>query len=521
MSTSNDRGFAKNGCKGQLSLLAFRLGRFPFGFGLRLRGNVYRGSPVNNQRMWHPKAWTRFPALQLPSYPDDVEFQSVITQLEQRPALVHPAEIKRLRGLIGEAGQGRRFILQAGECAERFMDCQSEIISEKLKILLQSSLIVAHGLKRPVVAIGRIAGQFAKPRSDDLETRDGVTLPSYRGDIINGFEFSASARRPDPRRMLDAYQCACATLNWIRALGDSGLSHLSELRRWSLHQDNPTAGRIFEQIQERVADAFSLLEIWNHELPSALHWHRFPIFTSHEALLLHYESALTRCTDDEGYFNLGAHFLWLGERTRDLNGAHVEYLRGIANPIGIKVGPTTRAEDLVELVRRLNPENDWGRITIISRCGAQSVATVLPQLIDAVHRSGLRVTWSCDPMHGNIVRMSDGIKTRYFDNIVSEVLESQRIHHEFNSWLGGLHLEMTAEDVTECVGGDVGVKENHLTLNYQSYCDPRLNYGQTLELMLHFCDSYKNLGHSEVSSAASPTYCQSDVPRSPSGDHRS
>jgi len=442
-------------------------------------------------------------ARQLPVYPDFGEFQRVIHQLEQRPPLVHPAEISKLKAIIGEAGQGKRFILQAGECAERFVDCQSDVISEKLKILLQTSLLAAHGLRRPVVAIGRLAGQFGKPRSDELETRGDFTLPSYRGDIINGFEFSPAARRPDPHRMLDAYQCACATLNWMRALGDSGIADLSHLRQWSLHHDRNFASSVFNEIKERLEDALSLLEVWAQDHPTVAQSYRNPVYTSHEALLLPYESALTRwCEESSEYFNLGAHFLWLGERTRAPEEAHVEYLRGISNPLGIKVGPTMTPNELIELVESLNPNNEMGRITLITRLGAQRVGELLPSLIRSVQSAGLRVTWSCDPMHGNIVRMSDGVKTRYFDNIMSEVLVSQRVHHEIGSWLGGLHLEMTAEDVTECVGGNVGIQENHLNLNYQSYCDPRLNYGQSLELMLRFCDSFKNLDHREAGSAS-------------------
>jgi len=431
------------------------------------------------------------------------EFERVMRQLEQRPALVHPAEIIKLKQLIAEAGQGRRFILQAGECAERFIDCQSELITEKLKILLQMSLIATQGLRRPVVTLGRLAGQFGKPRSDELETRDSVTLPSYRGDIINGFEFSPAARRPDPHRMLDAYQCACATLNWIRALSDSGLTELTALRRWTLFKEKK-ASSVFQELQERIEEAVAFLQVWGGEKPSPTLLNRNPVFASHESLLLPYESALTRYSEDtSAYFNLGTHFLWLGERTRDLHGAHVEYLSGISNPLGIKVGPSMTPDELVALVRKLNPANEWGRITLITRLGHQRVADVLPRLIQAVQAEGLNLTWSCDPMHGNIVRMSDGLKTRYFDNIMAEVLVSQKVHHELGSWLGGLHLEITAEDVTECVGGDVGVSEDHLTLNYQSYCDPRLNYGQSLELMLRFCDSFKTLTQREVVSANS------------------
>ena len=455
---------------------------------------------VRIQPKWSPRSWQNCVAQQLPQYPNPLELERVVAQLEQRPALVHPSEILKLKHLIGEAGQGRRFIVQAGECAERFIDCQSEVITDKMKILLQLSLLATHGLRKPVVSIGRIAGQFGKPRSDDVETRDSQALPSYRGDIINGFEFSPAARRPDPHRMLDAYQCACATLNWMRALGESGLTDLSRLRRWVLSSEHGSSS-VFDEIKARMEESVALLSSWGSDgaLPGFLS--RNPVYTSHEALLLPFESALTRWSEEyKYYFNLGTHFLWLGERTKHLDGAHVEYLRGIANPLGVKIGPSTSPREVISLIQALNPTNEWGRVTLITRLGSGKVADVLPPLVNAVRDADLNVTWSCDPMHGNIVRMSDGLKTRYFDSIMSEVLVSQKVHHDLGSWMGGLHLEMTADDVTECVGGESGVKENQLALNYQSYCDPRLNYAQSLELVLRFCDAHKSLALHEVAS---------------------
>lgn len=455
---------------------------------------------VTSDCAWTPHSWRTRVAQQLPQYPDVFELERVLSQLEQRPALVHPTEILKLKHLIGDAGQGKRFVLQAGECAERFIDCQSEIITEKLKILLQVSLLAVHGLRKPVVSIGRLAGQFGKPRSDENETRESMTLPSYRGDIINGFEFSPAARRPDPHRMLDAYQYACATLNWMRALSESGLLDLSQLKRWTLNGEHGRTA-LYEDVKGRIEEAAAIFSAWGDKDSSSIFLSRNPVYTSHEALLLPYEAALTRKSEEtNAYFNLGTHFLWLGERTRQIDGAHVEYLRGISNPLGIKVGPTTSVEDVLALVKTLNPTNEWGRVTLITRLGERKVAQLLPEMITSVTRAGLNVTWSCDPMHGNIVRMSDGLKTRYFDSIMSEVLLSQKVHHDLGSWLGGLHLEITADDVTECVGGEIGVKESQLALNYQSYCDPRLNYAQSLELMLRFCDSNRNLAHREVSS---------------------
>jgi 3-deoxy-7-phosphoheptulonate synthase len=408
---------------------------------------------------WNPRSWEQFHAQQLPSYPDPSELGEALAQLQLRPPLVLTSEIMGLRKRIGDAGQGNQFIIQAGECAERFIDCRPEVIEQKLNLLLELSDLACKGIGKPVVTIGRLAGQFGKPRSEESEVRGDEMLPVYRGDIINGFEFSSSSRRPNPFRMLDAYQCAATTLEKIRAL---------ESRRSTAHSDSEIA-----------------------------------LYSSHEALLLPFESALTHWSDSvSGYFNQGAHFLWLGERTRQIDGAHVEYLRGIQNPIGIKVGPTISPEELTYLIKRLNPENEWGRITLITRLGAEKTLKLLPGFITAVRASGMNVTWSCDPMHGNIVRMSDGLKTRYFDSIMSEVLLSQKVHHESGSWLAGLHLESTAEDVTECVGGEVSVREEQLALNYQTYCDPRLNYSQSLELVVRFCDSFRRLLHREVDGAS-------------------
>lgn len=460
---------------------------------------------MTKRKGWNPQSWVEHKAHQLPTYPDQRELQRVVEQLSQRPALVHPFEILKLKQGLTEAGQGLRFIVHAGECAERFIDCQSEAITEKMRILLQLSLLAVHGLKKPVLAIGRIAGQFGKPRSEEFETRGDVSLPSYRGDIINGFEFSPVARRPDPHRMLDAYQCACATMNWMRAMGECGFSEITSVRRWGLNGHHPSSG-LMEEISEKLEETVALLANWGGGGSMSAFLAKHPIFTSHEALLLPYEAALSRYSEEHNsYFNLGAHFLWLGERTKHLDGAHVEYLRGIGNPIGIKVGPSTRPDELCQLIQVLNPENEWGKICVITRLGHQKVGEVLPHLIQAVKCEALNVTWSCDPMHGNIVRMSDGIKTRYFDSIKSEVLQSQRIHQNQGTWLGGVHLEITADDVTECVGGEVGVSESQLGLNYRSYCDPRLNYLQSLELMNHICDDHKRSTQREVAGAAQVT----------------
>src|SRR5712692_5020557 len=431
---------------------------------------------------WTPQTWRSRPAEQQPRYPDTERLQRVLERLATLPPLVAPGAVAHLEGLLAEVAQGRRFLLQGGDCAERFEDCREPAIADKLKVLLQMSVVLTYGLRQPIVRVGRLAGQYAKPRSAATEEIGGVSLPVYRGDPVNGFAPTPASRAPDPERMLQAYFHSAATLNYVRALIEGGFADLHHPEHWDLgFIRDSERHREYSEIVARILDAISFMDACGSALESALG--RIDFFTSHEALVLPYEEALTRREEASGrYFNVGAHMLWLGDRTRDLAGAHVEYLRGIANPIGIKVGPTCAPDALPALVQRLNPENLWGRVTLITRLGAGRVRELLPPLIRAVQTAGARVLWSCDPMHGNSVRTAGGVKTRDFEQILGELRETYAIHQASDSRLGGVHFELTGDDVTECLGGARRLVEADLQANYSTYCDPRLNDEQSLEM---------------------------------------
>jgi 3-deoxy-7-phosphoheptulonate synthase len=431
---------------------------------------------------WSPESWRSYPAEQQPVYPEPARVRAVLDRLAGLPPLVAPGAVSYLKRLLAEVAQGQRFLLQGGDCAERFADCEARPIADKLKVLLQMSLVLTYGLRQPVVRVGRIAGQYAKPRSAATEVVDGVMLPVYRGDLVNGFKAAPAERVADPERMLQAYFHAAATLNYVRALIEGGFADLHHPEHWNLGFISSSArSQQYSDIVARILDAISFMEACGSALETALG--RIDFFTSHEALVLPYEQALTRRDAATGcHFNTGAHMLWLGDRTRDLDGAHVEYLRGIANPVGIKAGPTSVPEELVRLLERLNPANEWGRITLITRLGADRVTTLLPPLIRAVQSAGARVLWSCDPMHGNTLRTGGGIKTRDFEQILGELRETHALHRGHDSRLGGVHFELTGENVTECLGGARGLAEADLVTRYDTYCDPRLNEEQSLEM---------------------------------------
>jgi 3-deoxy-7-phosphoheptulonate synthase len=396
------------------------------------------------------------------------------------PPLVVPQEIIRLRGLLAEAAMGRRFLLQGGDCAEQFKDCTPDSIEGKLRVLLQMSVALTHGGRKPVVRVGRIAGQFAKPRSKPTEMIHGRELPSYRGDLINDLEASESARHPDPERMLGAYFHASATLNHLRALTAGGFADLHHPERWELPGE---AGEVpaYRRTLDQVRESLDFLEALGGVQREVLE--RIDFFTSHEALLLPYEEALTRwVAEDSSYYNLGAHTLWVGERTRQLDGAHIEYLRGIRNPLGVKVGPSATPEHLVSLLNRLDPEREPGRITLISRFGAPQIQASLPPLLMAVQATNHPVLWSCDPMHGNGTESATGLKTRDFGAILSELKQAFEIHRTHGSHLGGVHIELTGQAVTECTGGTEKLAEDDLAKAYETGCDPRLNGTQSLEM---------------------------------------
>jgi 3-deoxy-7-phosphoheptulonate synthase len=400
------------------------------------------------------------------------------------PPLVTSWEVEALKGHLAAAARGEMFLLQGGDCAESFADCDSASIAAKLKILLQMSLVLVHGTKKKVIRLGRIAGQYAKPRSADHETRDGVTLPCYRGDLVNRVGFTVEERTPDPWLMLRGYERAALTLNFVRALAAGGFADLHHPEYWDLSfvRDSTTRasyGRIVESIQDAIHFMEAVLDT---DVASA---RRADFYTSHEGLLLLYEQCQTRQVPRRhGYYNLSTHLPWIGMRTADLDGAHVEFFRGIRNPIGIKLGAGMTPEWLTELLRVLHPDNEPGRILLLHRLGAGNVSRILPELIETVRRTGKTVLWACDPMHGNTETTALGIKTRRFENIVKEITESFRIHRELGSVLGGVHLELTGENVTECLGGAGGLSEADLERAYKSQVDPRLNYEQALELAM-------------------------------------
>ncbi len=433
---------------------------------------------------WHPASWQARPAQQQPIYADRVELDAVVAELSRLPPIVVSWEIESLKEQLAQAQRGERFVLQGGDCAESLSDCESDRIAKQLKILLQMSVVLLHGLKKPVVRIGRIAGQYAKPRSADTESRDGITLPSYRGDLVNRPGFSAGEREPDPRLLLRGYERAALTLNFVRALIDGGFADLHHPEYWDLDfvRHSPLKDA-YERIVHSISDALDFFEAISgsgvHEV------NRVNFYTSHEGLHLLYEQAQTRFIERQRrWYNLSTHMPWIGMRTAGLDGAHVEYFRGIANPVGIKIGPAMSAEWLQGLLSVLNPGNEPGRIVLIHRMGAREIDRRLPALIQAVRATGAPVLWLCDPMHGNTETSASGLKTRRFDNIVAELEGAFRVHREMGSWLGGVHFELTGENVTECTGGARGLSDGDLARGYRSQVDPRLNYEQSLELAM-------------------------------------
>ena len=439
---------------------------------------------VHQPENWAPESWQLFPAEQQPNYPDQAHLDNVLDQLAQLPPLVTSWEINTLKAQLAEAAAGQRFLLQGGDCAEDFKECRSETISNRLKVLLQMSLVLVGGLKMPVIRVGRMAGQYAKPRSADTETIDGVTLPSYRGDIVNGAPFTEQDRVPDPQRMLRGHARSALTLNFIRSLIDGGFADLHHPEYWDLGwaEDSPMAEE-YHRMVDRVKDSVRFMETLAGRTIGSLN--RIEFFTSHEALHLHYEQGQTRTVPRQwGHYNLSAHFPWIGMRTAAVDGAHVEYARGIRNPIGIKVGPAMTSEWLEQLLDVLHPHNEPGRLTLIHRMGSDKIAEHLPRLIETVQRSGKQVLWICDPMHGNTEKADSGYKTRRFERIHSELDQAFDIHAANGSRLGGVHLELTGEDVTECTGGACKLTDADLERAYRTNVDPRLNSVQALELSM-------------------------------------
>ncbi len=433
---------------------------------------------------WWPTSWQTRPALQQPKYSDSQALARAVDELSLLPPLVTSWEVNELKRQIADASAGRRFLLQGGDCAERIEDCTPSSITSKLKILLQMSLVLIHGAKKPVTRVGRFAGQYAKPRSDDQETKNGVTLPSYRGDLINRPAFTLADREPDPQLLLRGYERAALTLNFLRALVRGGFADLHHPEYWDLSfaQNSPMAGE-YHRIADTIGESLRFMENVLGVHREEIQWVDF--FTCHEALHLHYEQAQThQAPHNKGWFNLSTHFPWIGMRTAQPDGAHVEYFRGIRNPIGIKIGPKADLDTVKRVIDIVHPDNEPGRLTLIHRLGHQQIEAVLPKLLEAVHSTGRKVLWICDPMHGNTHVTGNGYKTRRFEDILSELEQAFDLHTANGSMLGGVHFEMTGEDVTECIGGARGLTELDLARGYRSEVDPRLNYEQALEMAL-------------------------------------
>jgi len=432
--------------------------------------------------LWSTGSWRSRHVLQQPDYENTSRLEHFVEILRTKPPLVAQGEVDRLRAKLADAVSGKRFVLHGGDCAERFADCTGPLLTAKLQVLLQMSMVLTYATRTPVIRIGRLAGQYGKPRSAEFEQVGSQQLPVYRGDLINAIEPHAAARRPDPQRMVDGYHHAAASLNYIRALIEGGFADLHHPERWDLAFINKSPHREeYRQVVDAIVDAIAFVETIG-ATGDADTLRRIELYTSHEALLLPYEEGLTRAQINTETYNLGAHFLWVGYRTAFPASAHVEYLRGIRNPVGTKVGPSLREDDLVEILRLLDPNREPGRVTVITRFGEKAVATHLPRVIEAVERSGHPVLWSCDPMHGNTEIAKDGHKTRRLDAVFSELEQSFEIHARMGTYLAGVHFELTGEAVTECIGGSGGVSESDLAECYETACDPRLNGAQALEM---------------------------------------
>ncbi|MCC6305612.1 MAG: 3-deoxy-7-phosphoheptulonate synthase class II [Rhodobacteraceae bacterium] len=434
-------------------------------------------------RAWSRSGWRAKPRVQMPDWPDPAQLAEVEARLARFPPLVFAGEARTLTRALGQAAEGQAFLLQGGDCAESFAEFTADTIRDTFRVLLQMAVVLTYGAKVPVIKVGRMAGQFAKPRSSPVEVVGGVELPSYRGDIINGFEFTPAARVPDPARMLQAYTQAAATLNLLRAFSSGGFAELHRVHAWTLGFAEGEKAARYRALSDRISDALDFMSAAGINAASSHTLRTVDFYTSHEALLLEYEEALCRIDSTTGLPVAGSgHMLWIGDRTRQPDGAHVEFCRGVQNPIGLKCGPTLTTDDLKALVERLNPDNVAGRLTLIARFGAGKAADHLPRLIRAVRDAGANVLWVCDPMHGNTVKAASGYKTRPFEAVLREVHEFFAVHEAEGTIPGGVHFEMTGQDVTECTGGVRAVTDENLADRYHTACDPRLNASQALEL---------------------------------------
>jgi len=459
---------------------------------------------------WTPQSWRSRPIRQVPGYADEAALARVEETLHHFPPLVFAMEARRLRYRLADVAGGRSFLLQGGDCAESFDEFDPNNIRDTFKVLLQMAIVLTFGAACPVIKIGRMAGQFAKPRSSETETRNGVTLPSYRGDIINDLRFDAAVREPDPQRMVQAYSQSAATLNLLRAFAQGGYANLHRVHAWNQHfvADSPQSER-YRALADRLTETLDFMAACGLNSDTTPQIRETEFYTSHEALFLAYEEALTRIDSTSGdWYDCSAHLVWLGDRTRQAEGAHAEFLSGIKNPIGMKCGPTLEPDDLLRLIDKLNPQNEPGRLTLITRMGADKVEAKLPPLIRAVQSEGRQVVWCIDPMHGNTITSSNGYKTRIFDRILDELHGAFAVHLAEGSYAGGVHIELTGQNVTECMGGAQEISEASLAERYHTHCDPRLNASQALELAFMIAEALKRQRQS------SPLGPQTGSPRS-------
>ncbi len=442
---------------------------------------------------WKVNSWKNYPVKHLPEYPDKKELSGVLNKIKNFPPLVFAGETRHLKDQLADVVDGKAFLLQGGDCAESFAEFHPDNIRDTFKLILQMSLVLTYSASLPVVKLGRIAGQFSKPRSSPVENKNGIELPSYLGDNINGMDFNEKSRIPDPKRLFKAYSQSASTLNLLRAFSHGGFADLKMVHNWNLSfiKSSPEEKK-FKELEDKIADSLAFMDAcginsdFNRRLKTVNFW------TSHEALLLPFEEAMTRVDSTTGeYHDTSAHFVWIGDRTRQLDGGHVEFCRGIKNPIGIKCGPTLTPEDLINLCNKINPQNEKGKITLISRFGHSNVSKYLPKIIRAIKKEGLNVVWSCDPMHGNTIKATSGYKTRPFNDVVKEVKNFFACHHSEGTYAGGLHIEMTGQNVTECTGGAQKISDRDLSDRYHTHCDPRLNANQALELAFMISDEIK------------------------------
>lgn len=445
---------------------------------------------------WTPESWKKFPAQQQPEWPDAAELAQTSERLASYPPLVFAGEARSLQDRLAQVTRGEAFLLQGGDCAESFYEFTANAIRDKLKVLLQMAVILTHGLGKPIIKVGRIAGQFAKPRSSPMETKDGVSLPSFRGESVNDASFTEAARQPDPSRLERAYFQSASTLNLLRAFTSGGFADLKKVHTWN--QDFVAAspqGKRYRELADQLSENLRFMEVLGINSGNTPILREIEYYTSHEALILEYENALTRKDSLTGdYYDCSAHMLWIGDRTRQLDGAHVEFLRGVKNPLGVKIGPNIGTDEVLKLCASLNPENIPGRLTLIGRFGHGKIGACLPKIIKACQSEGLSIVWSCDPMHGNTYGTPSGYKTRSFDHILLELQQFFAIHKAEGSVPGGVHFELTGSDVTECVGGSQEVLEEHLKSRYLTTCDPRLNAAQSLDIAFLVAETLRQKG---------------------------